>query len=118
MRISDWSSDVCSSDLLNDVGSSASVGAQWLSSRQVANNAKVSIDLLVDAIDGSDNPVLHMRLTENRRYPYRLLARHSDSASAFIPPLPLAFLGRASLRFKKSRPGMGFRRSEAHTSQL
>jgi hypothetical protein len=44
-------------------------------SRQDAKNAKESISLVLKAIDGSDDPVLHQRLAKIQQVPRRLSAR-------------------------------------------
>src|SRR3546814_9665099 len=104
MRISDWSSDVCSSDLLSD--GEGLVGGQVVHDDDVAGAERRHQDLL-DI--GEECDLVH-RTVERHRGGDAAQAQGADEGGG----LPVAVRDRSTAAFASERPT----RSEEHTSEL
>src|SRR3546814_10894107 len=120
MRISDWSSDVCSSDLLESIGDTEhSLGTAEIEEavgRHDLSNATQHLALggLVE-VDQHVAAEHHVELPEHRRIVEQIERLVGDHAADFLADAPLlAFLGEM-LHQQSDRQAA---RSEEHTSEL
>src|SRR3546814_6862803 len=67
MRISDWSSDVCSSDLRHNQIAKGNDGEQWIITQRQKTNTPTRLPLLPTAMDIVEKYKNHPRRSEERR---------------------------------------------------
>src|SRR3546814_1955798 len=115
MRISDWSSDVCSSDLVEGKRTKAAV--------QPDAGERIGATLLALCLPGDC-----VAAFESRRYvecAQRLAKRHGVTPAMLEPGRRLRIIGDeeggrdpAGNAVEQAKPGFGKTRSEEHTSEL
>src|SRR3546814_19846996 len=97
MRISDWSSDVCSSDLAHDGrGAGAADAGQHRHHRVVADEAVLAVDAHV--VEAGDSQ--HLRVERRRRG-----APSADRVASSSEVLPQLVLAHVGIRSEERRVG-------------